>query len=348
MCLVALVFFKIFAQALERSRAALCPSPLVRSELQWIVLGMEDSSTGRPPRSQPPASLTPSALPLNGGNRPPRERPAINGDKLSSSSFATTTTLSTTSLDNPLPSIPYQRVQFQPPAGAASSSSSWNPSAPSHSSRINLLPTTNTHTATTGTSTATDFKRKRSLVRPDRARVDENDRLYNYRVHAAQYEAEGRGQTAIPHQQDHPGYNPTGRVAAVYGNHHNIPSSASPQSYHHQPQRADGVSSNARPDYDGARPNLRRGKSVLAREEGMAQESGLSMFKRGQTLRRANNSKQSGGAGVANAIRALPGGAHEQRHRAKAQQRQHIGPWMLYCRILTVCCPSPLLKCFGE
>ena len=81
--------------------------------------------------------------------------------------------------------------------------------------------------------------------------------------------------------------------------------------------------------------NLRRGKSILAREEGAVAESGLSMFKRGATLRRPNNRRNHSASTQPG--RAKPAHAH----------KAPLGIWMIYCICLTACFPSPLLKCFG-
>ncbi|KAI5476309.1 chitin synthase, glycosyltransferase family 2 protein [Pseudohyphozyma bogoriensis] len=151
------------------------------------------------------------------------------------------------------------------------------------------------------------FTRKKSLVRPDRARVDESDRLWNYRAHAAAMEAEGRGVAGV---------SSTGHYAM-----HGL---GAPQEQN---------------------VGLRRGKSILAREEGMATETGLSMFKRGATLRRPNNPRKT-----SSGLEAHSGmGASEKRRlQAAAKARKEpLGPWMIYVYALTLCCPAPLLRCFG-
>lgn len=150
-----------------------------------------------------------------------------------------------------------------------------------------------------------DFRRKKSLVRPDRERVDENHRLFNYRNHAAAMEAEGRGVAGVSR---------TGHYALAGLGQDITPNAAFQDS-----------------------TNLRRGKSILAREEGEGTETGLSMFKRGATLRKSTRKSST----------AHAGGAAE-KHRAAAAKKQPLGPWMIFCLTLTLCCPSPVLKCFGE
>ncbi|KAH8922053.1 glycosyltransferase family 2 protein [Atractiella rhizophila] len=82
----------------------------------------------------------------------------------------------------------------------------------------------------------------------------------------------------------------------------------------------------------GAAPNtlgLRRGKSVLGREEGRVEESGLSLF-RGATLRKK-------GPG------AVPAGGK----RRVREERKPISPWMWYVNAATFCFPTFFLKSMG-
>ena len=86
---------------------------------------------------------------------------------------------------------------------------------------------------------------------------------------------------------------------------------------------------------------VRRGKSILAREEGMANETGLSIFKRGGTLRRPGlNRAQSSQGSV------VPGGGEKIRRKSRKQNKP-ISAWMMFCLIVTACCPSPILRCVG-
>jgi len=254
-------------------------------------------SDDRPPRQAPPTAFG------HGAQRPAPLQHPTQSYETSKSSEDPHSTLDPR-LRPPLHTLPYgssestTRVQF-------------SSNVASESSRANLLASTSAlpqDSLQPGFS-GSDFKRKKSLVRPDRERIDENHRLYNYRKHAAQFEAEGRG------------------VAAVSRTGHTATAGLAPDGGHYSHEA-----------YSNA-TNLRRGKSILAREEGMANETGLSMFKRGATLRRPNN--KSGGG-----LQALPGGAYEKRRAAKVT-KEPLGPWMLFCLAVTICCPSPLLKCFG-
>lgn len=254
----------------------------------------------RPPRQQPPTGIP------AGPQRPPRQQQPLPSYSTGKSDPAST-------FEEQLrPALPY---------GVGSSESTARVQFTTDSSRANLLASTSqlphdSHHSSTQLQpgfSGTDFKRKKSLVRPDRERIDENHRLYNYRKHAAQFEAEGRGVAAVSR---------TGHTASAGLVH------GGDGGYHSSEAYSNST-------------NLRRGKSILNREEGEANETGLSMFKRGATLRRPNNKSNL------SAQQALPGGAYDKRRVAKAQ-KQPLGPWMLFCLAVTICCPSPLLKCFGE
>ncbi|KAK7695219.1 hypothetical protein QCA50_002409 [Cerrena zonata] len=128
--------------------------------------------------------------------------------------------------------------------------------------------------------------RKKSLVRPDREKIDPSHRQFHYRTHAAQLQEGGDG-------------------------------SFQPSTTGNQPQRA----------------NLRRGRSLLAREEDV-QESGLTLFSRG-TLRRKKATSSS----------------VEPKSKSRGCFND-IGPgpkdgWFIYCYILTCFVPPFLLKSCG-
>lgn len=91
-----------------------------------------------------------------------------------------------------------------------------------------------------------DFRRKKSLVRPDREKIDPGHRQWHYRNHAAQMEEEQFADPSAMRSGMAIGPSATGNV---------------PQT------------------------GLRRGKSLLARDEDV-QETRLHMFARGATLRR--------------------------------------------------------------
>ncbi|KAH8110691.1 glycosyltransferase family 2 protein [Phellopilus nigrolimitatus] len=132
--------------------------------------------------------------------------------------------------------------------------------------------------------------RKKSLVRPDREKIEPGHRLWHYRTHAAQLEEEGKGRLGL--------------MPSTTGNY---------------PQRVP----------------LRRGKSLLGREEDIS-ESGLALFKRGATLRRRQSK---------HAIADEP-----EQPQKKGCLPDVPGPhdgWMTYCYFLTACVPGFMLSSCG-
>ncbi|GJJ13368.1 hypothetical protein Clacol_007620 [Clathrus columnatus] len=135
-----------------------------------------------------------------------------------------------------------------------------------------------------GTQFGSKVGRKKSLVKPDREKIDPSHRQWHYRNQAAKLETQGR---VLP---------------SSTGNH---------------PQAA-----------------LRRGKSLLGREEDLP-ETGLSLFKRGATLRR----RRSSGTPVAEATKGK--GCFE-----------NIAPgpkdtFMIYCWLITCWVPPVILSSCG-
>ena len=152
--------------------------------------------------------------------------------------------------------------------------------------------------------------RKRSLVRPERERIEPGHRQYHYRNMASQLDE--------------------------HSTRNIMPSSMHPFSIFLVPCSPSSSSSPATGNVP-TQPQLRRGKSLLARDQDVA-ESGLSIFKRGGTLRRR--------VSAANAVPQPP------REKPKSGFWDHIGPgpkdaWMIYCWILTCCIPPFLLSTFG-
>ncbi|KAF5346147.1 hypothetical protein D9758_009944 [Tetrapyrgos nigripes] len=130
--------------------------------------------------------------------------------------------------------------------------------------------------------------RKKSLVRPDREKIEPGHRQWHYRTHAAQLEEEGR----------------VGVMPSATGN----------------------------------LPGLRRGKSLLGREEDV-QESGLALFKRGATLRRRKSVSSA----------TVPMMEPEKKNRSCLGDFAPgpKGPWMVYCYLLTFFVPTFLMRACG-
>lgn len=222
----------------------------------------------RPSREAPP-----SALPFIQSEARP-ERNAAPAHLLSSPDEYDKPALATHDSDYDLPPLP--QVQFAAGAGAGPSRGDG------------------------GGVGADGMRRKKSLVRPDRARNDPAHPLFNYRNHAAAMEADGTGHVGLSSTGAFPATTATGFAAA------------------------------------GGATDLRRGQSILAREEGMAHESGLTILKRGATLKR-----RSGRSGQSEDARA------RRREQAESGRSSVLSPWMIYCRAITICFPSPILRCVG-
>lgn len=81
------------------------------------------------------------------------------------------------------------------------------------------------------------------------------------------------------------------------------------------------------------REQLRRGKSILGREEDV-HESGLALFKRGTTLRR----------------KKVPTAPVSEKKRSCMDKLGPgpKGPWFMYCYIITCLVPPPLLRACGK
>ncbi|KAF9236857.1 glycosyltransferase family 2 protein [Melanogaster broomeanus] len=132
--------------------------------------------------------------------------------------------------------------------------------------------------------------RKKSLVRPDREKIEPGHRQWHYRTHAAEMADEAR----------------VGVQPSTTGNY---------------PQ------------------GLRRGKSLLAREQDV-QESGLALFKRGATLRRKRPQSTQSAAPL-----TVPDG-----HSRSCLDGMGPGPkdcWFIYCYLLTCCIPPFLFRACG-
>ncbi|TFK24293.1 chitin synthase [Coprinopsis marcescibilis] len=146
--------------------------------------------------------------------------------------------------------------------------------------------------------------RKKSLVRPDREKIDSHHRQFHYRNHVAQLEQDGENFGVQP---------------STTGNY----------PHHHQ---------NAQSQQD----TLRRGRSLLAREEGDVSESGLNIFRRAQTLRR-----KRAAAAAAAAAPTPPADAPKKQQRGCWKGPGPGGPWMTYCIIITFWMPGFLLNACG-
>ncbi|KAI9483316.1 MAG: chitin synthase-domain-containing protein [Benjaminiella poitrasii] len=142
-------------------------------------------------------------------------------------------------------------------------------------------------------------RRQKSLVRPERERNDPNNRLYHYRQRATsgQYNDNTDLAPSTTGNQPNLGRHPSSSTAAV--GHRTTAS--------HPLERRP----TAREQF------LRRGKSILGREEKQEEEEEFSE------------------------------GAIEYDVNKRRGCLSDFHPWLTYCRILTCCIPKPLLRCAG-
>ncbi|SPC62340.1 probable chitin synthase 5 (csh5) [Ustilago sp. UG-2017b] len=177
-----------------------------------------------------------------------------------------------------------------------------------------------------------NFRRKKSLVRPDRERMDPNHRQWYYRNHAAHMDVMAANGGRVGYMPSTTGHLPQ-HGAAPHGS--GMAGVVGP---------GGGLSglgvagpSNIPPGGLGRAPPLRRGKSILGRDEDQI-ETGINVLKRGVSLRR----KQSKSGRV---TKEVPRDLGESKTSRIAPGP--VGGWMIYCYILTICCPGPFLRLFG-
>ncbi|KAG5720015.1 Chitin synthase 5 [Termitomyces sp. T112] len=131
--------------------------------------------------------------------------------------------------------------------------------------------------------------RKKSLVRPDREKIEPGHRQWHYRTHVTRMEDGGQGLGVMP---------------STTGNY--------------------------------PRENLRRGRSLLGREEDQ-HESGLALFKHA-TLRRKR----------ASGLTPIPSNTPDvPRKRGCWRGPGPGGPWMTYCLVITSLVPPALMRACG-
>ena len=185
------------------------------------------------------------------------------------------------------------------------------------------------HDPEAGLNSSSSFRRKKSLVRPERERIDPSHRQWYYRNHAAQMDVNS-GRSNVGYMPSATGHMPYHGAAP-----HEVAMSAITGP-------GGGVSGygvtgpNAPPPQPYARnPALRRGKSILGRDEDKV-ESGIHFLRRGVSMRRTGPgnptqpSTEPPKEGCFDNIAPGP-----------------VGCWMIYSWLSTICIPSPILKAFG-
>ncbi|KAL4401855.1 Chitin synthase, class 3 [Malassezia pachydermatis] len=177
---------------------------------------------------------------------------------------------------------------------------------------------------------ATGVQRKKSMVRPERERMDPNHRQWHYRNHAAQMDNTHGSNVAympsstghMPHHGAAPsgqgfvaGMGPGGGVSGLGLAGHGGP----------QPQR---------------HPQLRRGKSILGHNEDKV-ESGIHFLRRGVSMRRT---------APGNPDSRLKEGQNDPPPKDGCFDwiaPGPVGPWMIYSWFVTSCITSPCLRMVG-
>ncbi|MCO5565642.1 hypothetical protein L7F22_019316 [Adiantum nelumboides] len=192
-----------------------------------------------------------------------------------------------------------------------------------------------------------NFRRKKSLVRPDRERMDPSHRQWYYRNHAANMDAiDANGRAAgFSYMPSTTGHLPQ-HGAAPYGSTFAgmqgpggglsglgmAPGQGFPRPGGPNNLPPGGLGRPAPPGATG----LRRGKSILGRDEDQI-ESGINILKRGVSLRRRASQKDR---------KEVPRELDDAPRASKIAPGP-VGPWMIYCYCLTICFPSPCLKVVG-
>jgi len=176
------------------------------------------------------------------------------------------------------------------------------------------------------------FRRKKSLVRPDRERMDPNHRQWYYRNHAAHMDVMASNGGRVGYMPSTTGHLPQHGAAPQGSGMAGIVGPGGGLS-------GLGVAgpTNVPPGGLGRAPPLRRGKSILGRDEDQV-ETGINVLKRGVSLRR----KQSKSGRVSKEVPRDLGEGKSSRIAPGP-----VGGWMIYCYILTICCPGPFLRVFG-
>ena len=181
-----------------------------------------------------------------------------------------------------------------------------------------------------GVAQGADFRRKKSLVRPERERIDPSHRQWHYRNHAAQMDMQ-YGRSKLGYMPSSTGHLPQ---------HGAAPAGAPVEETMAGP--GGGVSgygvTGTYPQQPLRNPALRRGKSFLGRDEDNV-ESGINFLRRGISMRRyrpeaAPETQKEGGPppkdGCCDHIAPGP-----------------VGSWMIFCYVTTCFIPNFFLRWIG-
>lgn len=181
------------------------------------------------------------------------------------------------------------------------------------------------------------MQRKKSLVRPERERIDPNHRQWFYRNHAAQMD-QNRNSNLV--------YMPSS--TGFLPQHGSAPSGSGMAGITGPGGGVSGygvTGPNAPPPTQFARgTSLRRGKSLLGHNEDKV-ESGIHFLRRGVSMRRLPPGNPEPGAGGGGDKQPPPEAPPSGKFDWIAPGP--VGPWMIYSWLITCCITSPCLKLVG-
>lgn len=170
--------------------------------------------------------------------------------------------------------------------------------------------------ASSGGVPPADFGRKRSLIRPERNRIDRDHPNYHYRQHAQNMTVLPSTTGNDPITEDH------GEAETLSSNSTDVKSL----------NRLDQMGSAVDSDYSPPRRGGNRGRDAHAHASSEDKEmGGRSKLQRKLTRKDAKGS-------------ALD----EKRPNRTAESIRPPSLWNVYCAIITFWCPDALLKCFGK
>lgn len=223
------------------------------------------------------------------------------------------------SFQDNLPAPPSRRANELPPPrppakggpskSSLSSGSAFSPNEPTLGYQGDYIDAGNPQGFSAG---GADVRRKKSMVRPERERIDPGHRLWHYREHAAE-----DGMAVMPSCEL--------ELARNWAN------------------QANDIATGNQPQGPGA-PGLRRGKSLLARDSDQP-EGGLSIFKRNTIRRRASAARQNPPNATQTNRVAAPSGGSDRACGCLGDFAP--GPkdgWMVYCFLITCCIPGFVLS----
>jgi hypothetical protein len=185
--------------------------------------------------------------------------------------------------------------------------------AASYQPQINRTRSSTSRLGDDGLTTGVRPRRQKSLVRPERERIDPNHRQFHYRQRATEHL--GVEQVAA---------STTGNI---------------PLHYQEVPERR----AQRLPSFRRQVPPVRRGKSILGREEPSKEKSNV------KSARQTQNSPSAGGSDSSETITGIDSAAPANAVILDDQSKNRLPDmWNIYVRALTCCFPGSVLRSFGK